>query len=217
MSFQDDKREIQVRELFKLSEPENRSRHDTDAILDLGKDGIIEFELKSTQDGKSITTARDVGYTHLEKWKTKHWLVGIYEGKKFKHAYYMPPRILLPWIEIKENYIKPDYEISNLLHKKISLEEMYGLIGKKAKYTYEDAHSIQKMQMKKEDYLELMDLEDGYSPKKMLSLIHDRAKYLILRGYTLNNPHIPNKIMLNGYKIENDFSKNLIKCVRKEI
>ena len=66
MAFQDDAREKEIRKIFGLSEPENRSRHDTDAILEFGS-RTIEFELKSSTEGSSITTARDVGFKHLTK------------------------------------------------------------------------------------------------------------------------------------------------------
>ena len=68
---------------------------------------------------------------------------------------------------------------------------MYHLIGKKGVYTYDDAKAIQKRQYKKERYLQLQDLRKGYSPGRMLEIVKNRAKYLIERGSTLNNLHIP--------------------------
>lgn len=38
-----------------------------------------------------------------------------------------------------------------------------------------------------------MDLPDGYSPKRMLEILRLRARYLLDRGSTLNNPHIPKR------------------------
>ncbi len=216
MAFQDDKREIEIREIFGLVEPENRSRQDTDAVLQFGTN-LVEFELKSTREGSSVTTARDVGYNHLEKWKSKHWIIGIYDNSHLSYAIYIPPRMLLEWISEKEEYIRPDFEIANILHKKITIQEMYKLLGKKDCYSYEDAKALQKNQLKKEEYLKIMDKDNGYSPKKMLSLIHDRAKYLILRGYTLNNPHIPSSIIEQGYRIDKNHASELKKILKKEI
>jgi len=71
------------------------------------------------------------------------------------------------------------------------LKDVYEIIGEKELYTYDDAISIQKMQYKKEKYLALQDLELGYSAQRMLEIVKDRAGYLIKRGSTLNNPHIP--------------------------
>lgn len=211
-AFQDDVREIEIREMFKLAVPPNRGRHDVDAILKL-KNKTIEFELKSTRENSSVTTARDVGYIHLEKWKTRHWLVGIYKDKIFSHAIYLPPALMKDWIEEKEEYIRADFEIVKILHNKIDVSEMNKLIGKKSIYTYEDARDLQKNQYSKEEYLSLMDLKNGYSPKRMLSLVHNRAKYLLLRGSTLNNPHIPSGVIKKGFKITKNFApelKNLV-------
>lgn len=213
MAFQDDSREIEIRELFQLEVLEERSRQDTDAILKI-RSRVIEFELKSTTEGGSVTTARDVGYSHLEKWKTKHWIVGVYDGNRLSYAVYLPPNLLLDWIAEKEAYIKPDFEISKLLEKKITKEEMYRLVGNKERYTLEDARAIQKNQMKKQEYLELMDLKDGFSKDRMLTIIHDRVNYLILRGYTLNNPHIPNAVLNTGFKIDRNHATKLRQLIR---
>lgn len=216
MAFQDDEREIEIRKIFGLSEPPNRSRHDTDGLLKVNG-SAIEFELKSTLEGKSVTTARDVGFDHLEKWKSKHWLIGIYKENKFQYAVYLPPSVLLPWINEKEEYIRTDYKLAEIIHQKLALKEMYKLVGKKRKYTYEDAKKLHKNQLKKEQYIELMDLDLGYSPEKMLSLLHRRINYLMLRGYTLNNPHIPNRFVKAGFKIEKNFKSALRKLVKQNL
>lgn len=216
MAFQDDSREKEIRSLFDLSEPENNSRQNSDAVLVLSS-SRIEFELKSTQIGGSITTARDVGFNHLQKWKKKHWLVGVYNKNQLQYVYYLDPRLLLPWIIEKENYIKLDYSIAQLLHKKIDISDMYKLIGQKTIYSYEEALGVQKNQYKMIEYKEMMDLDNGYSPEKMLSILQDRAKYLMLRGYTLNNPHIPNRIMISGVKITVNHAERLRSLVETEL
>jgi hypothetical protein len=58
-------------------------------------------------------------------------------------------------------------------------------------------------------YLELQDLDLGYSPNRMLEIIKDRAKYLIERGSTLNNPHIPESYFKSWERIENNHAQNL--------
>jgi len=45
----------------------------------------------------------------------------------------------------------------------------------------------------------LQDVDGGYSPTRMLEILSDRAKYLIERGSTLNNPHIPARYF-NGWE-----------------
>lgn len=40
-------------------------------------------------------------------------------------------------------------------------------------------------------YKALMDRPKGFSPERMLVLPHERARYLLDRGATRNNPHLP--------------------------
>lgn len=40
-------------------------------------------------------------------------------------------------------------------------------------------------------YKALMDRPKGFSPERMLVLLHERARYLLDRGATRNNPHLP--------------------------
>ncbi|CCQ53795.1 hypothetical protein [Crocosphaera watsonii] len=53
-----------------------------------------------------------------------------------------------------------------------------------------------------------MDRENGYSPQRMLQIIRDRCEYIMRRGSTLNNPHIPASYF-NGWEkiIDNHASK----------
>jgi hypothetical protein len=99
--------------------------------------------------------------------------------------------------------------LANLVPAKINLQDMYSIVGKKAVYTYNDAKAIQKLQYKKEKYLKLQDLESGYSPKIMLEIIKDRAQYLIKRGSTLNNPHIPFRYFNGWTKITENHAQQL--------
>ena len=95
------------------------------------------------------------------------------------------------WIDEKANYIKPDFDLSRIISKKISLEDMYSILGKKEKYTLDDAKKLHKKQYKIEEYGRMMDVTNGYSSKRMLKILKDRSEYLMKRGSTLNNPHIP--------------------------
>jgi len=187
-SFQDDDREEAMIVLFGLYKDETEGRSGVDAFLKIdGK--IIPFELKTTSQG-SLTTVRDFGPDHIQKWKHKHWLIGFFiKGQKYYK--YGSPSMMTDWIKIKEKYIAPDFKIAKLVPAKINLDDMYQIIGKKDIYTYDDAKAIQKMQYKKKQYIQLQDLEQGYSPRKMLEIVKNRAQYLIERGSTLNNPHIP--------------------------
>ena len=76
MAFQDDSRENTLIELFELAQPQGRGRADVDAYLEL--DGLsLPFELKSTSRG-GVTTVRDFGPKHIEKWADEHWLIGCW-------------------------------------------------------------------------------------------------------------------------------------------
>lgn len=187
-NFQDDDREDAMIALFNLHKDETEGRSGVDAFLEIdGK--TIPFELKTTSQG-SVTTVRDFGPDHIRKWENKHWLIGFFIEDR-EYYKYGSPSMMAEWIQSKEKYIAPDFKLAKLVPSKINLEDMYRIIGKKDVYTYDDAKGIQKMQYKKEQYLQLQDLEQGYSPKRMLEIVKDRAQYLIERGSTLNNPHIP--------------------------
>ena len=70
MPFQDDERERELIELFKLRIPDGRTRGGIDAELVL--DGrVLPFEVKSASKG-SVTTVRDFGPDHVQKWRGKH-------------------------------------------------------------------------------------------------------------------------------------------------
>lgn len=187
-NFQDDEREQAMRTLFDLYKSADEGRSGIDAFLRL--DGqMIPFELKTTSKG-SVTTVRDFGPDHITKWKDKHWLIGFFIGDR-QYYKYGSPAMMAPWIDEKAEYIEPDFQLATLISKKLTLQDMYQILGRKSAYTYEDAKYIQKGQYEKSKYLDLQDLESGYSPKRMLEIVKDRAKYVMERGSTLNNPHIP--------------------------
>ena len=99
--------------------------------------------------------------------------------------------MMAPWIEDKWQYIKPDVEIADLLASRAHMDDMYAILGEREKYSLDDARALHKLQYSKAQYIALMDLPLGYSPAQMLEIYRDRVRYLILRGSTLNNPHIP--------------------------
>ena len=187
-TFQDDDREEAMITLFGLYKDETEGRSGVDAFLKMNEKTIL-FELKTTSQG-SVTTVRDFGPDHIRKWGNKHWLIGFFIKNK-EYYKYGSPSMMADWIKSKEKYIAPDFKLAKIAPAKINLEDMYQIIGEKDIYTYDDAKAIQKMQYKKEKYLELQDLKPGYTPGRMLEIVKDRTQYLIKRGSTLNNPHIP--------------------------
>jgi hypothetical protein len=210
-NFQDDIRESAMRELFGLYKDESEGRSGVDAYLDIdGK--IIPFELKTTSKG-SVTTVRDFGLEHIKKWKDQHWLIGFFVGGR-EYYKYGSPKMMSPWIQEKQKYIAPDFKLANFAAAKLDLNDMYRILERKEKYTYEDAKRLHKMQYTKEEYINLQDLDGGYSPHRMLDIMKDRAKYLIERGSTLNNPHVPFKYFNDWVEITENHAEELKRLVK---
>jgi hypothetical protein len=211
-NFQDDARENAMRELFGLYKDKAEGRSGIDAYLSIDN-REIPFELKTTSKG-SVTTVRDFGPDHIEKWKDKHWLIGFFIGGR-EYYKYGSPVMMAPWIEEKQKYIAPDFKLARIVSEKLNLYDVYDVLEEKKKYTYEDAKNLQKMQYNKEQYIALQDLDGGYSPDRMLDILQDRAKYLVERGSTLNNPHIPFKYFEGWIEITKNHAEQLKKLVSK--
>lgn len=212
INFQDDARESSMRDLFELQKDELEGRSGIDAFLLLDGERI-PFELKTTSKG-SVTTVRDFGPDHIQKWQDKHWLIGFFL-KGTEYYKYASPSQMKPWIQKKEQYILPDFKLANLLPNKIDLEDLYEILGVKSIYSLADAKYLQKNQYKKEKYLELQDMESGYSAHRMLDILRDRARYLLERGSTLNNPHIPLSHFNECPEITQDHAQQLRLLVRE--
>lgn len=189
VAVQDDKRENEMRSLFKLEEGDGREG--TDAYLPMGRKRI-PVELKSTTK-TSFSTVRDFGPDHIRKWRRHHWVFAVYDdrGDRIQYCLYGSPALMEPWITQMEQYVAPDFEIAKVAPPLLGKAEMRAIVGEKTKYTLDDAKRIHKKQWSAEDYRRHMDLENGYSPDRMLQIIRERCEYLIERGSTLNNPHIP--------------------------
>lgn len=215
-NFQDDGREEEMRVLFGLYKDKSEGRSGIDAYLKLdGK--LIPFELKTTSDrNRSVTTVRDFGPDHIKKWIGKHWLFGFYstEGVIFKYG---SPERMAPWINEKAAYIAPDFKISELTSTLLTLQDLHQILPEKEVYTLDDARNIQKRQYSIEKYRDLMDMSNGYSPGRMLTILQDRASYLVERGSTLNNPHIPGSYFNDWEEIITDHKKTLRRLVKQEV
>ncbi|MCK5523743.1 MAG: hypothetical protein KAI83_11480 [Thiomargarita sp.] len=212
--FQDDGREHQMIELFELVRDTSEGRSGVDAFLELGENRI-PFELKTTSKC-SVTTVRDFGPEHIKKWQGKHWLFGFYQ-EKYVYYNYGSPSMMAPWIEEKAEYIHPDFDLANIVSKKLTLYDLYQICGKKKLYSYHDARRIQKKQYKKDKYLALQDMKGGYSSNRMREILNDRAKYLIERGSTLNNPHIPASYFSDWEKITDNHAMRLRNLVKQSL
>jgi len=154
------------------------------------------IELKSTTK-ESVSTARDVGPDHIIKWRSRVWVFGFYiiEGSEpiLKKLLALGPTQMEPWIAEKEKYIAPDFAIAERAAARLTLRDVRKICEEKAVYTLDDAESLHKRQWSKRKYHSEMDVARGYSPDKMLEILQHRTRYLIRRGATLNNPHIPKR------------------------
>ncbi len=214
MAIQDDARENEQRELFGLLKPKGEGRSGVDAIMILKNKIEIPFELKTTTNG-SVTTVRDFGFDHIQKWKHKHWLISKYssDGNNMEYSLYASPQEMAKWIKEKEKYITPDFEIAKIAPDKLTAKDLYSIIGKKNIYTLADAKKLNKKQYKISHYKELMDIKDGYTANRMLKILKQRCKYLIERGSTLNNPHIPASYFDGWERITKNHAKRLNELV----
>ena len=90
-------------------------------------------------------------------------------------------------------------------------------MGDKEIYTLEDAKKLQKKQYKIAEYKELMDVKDGYSQERMLQILKNRCQYLIERGSTLNNPHIPASYFEGWERITENHETRLKELVNQSL
>lgn len=209
VSVQDDARERELLQLFNLHVPPSRSRAETDAFLTRGGEELA-FELKSTTKD-SVSTARDFGPDHIVKWKRRHWIFGFYDsdGRRLLHCHYASPADMAPWIKEKEHYSLPDVVLASSAAKLVDRSVLIEILGEKAVYTPQDAQWIMKRQWTVTEYREAQDVAGGYSPERMLAILQARCGYVIRRGATLNNPHIPASYFAGWKKITEDHAAQL--------
>ncbi len=196
MAVQDDAREQELCNLFNLEWDPEHARGGDDAWFESEIDGKIlriPVEVKSTTTD-TVSTARDVGLSHISKWREKLWVIGFYIKShgypRLQNSLCLTPDEMEPWIAQIEAYILPDYKISEIASSHLTFNDLHAICGNKDIYTIEDAKRIHKKQWKVDDYLHEMDLKNGYSQERMLKILQLRLKYISERGATLNNPHI---------------------------
>jgi len=217
MPVQDDAREQQMVDLFNLSVPEDRRRDDIDADLELEElDTPLPFELKSTTK-TSVSTVRDFGPEHIAKWQNLHWLFAFYDtdGKKLRYCRYASPSDMAPWIAEKERYVLPDLVLAQRAPQLVTHDVLVQVLGDLQRYSTADAKSVMKNQWSAQQYRDNADLPDGgYSRDRMVHLLQERCGYVIRRGATLNNPHIPRGYLEKLTRIERDHAASLRQLVR---
>jgi len=210
MPAQDDAREREMRQLFNLKIAPERGRADVDAFLELdGK--TINFELKSST-GKSFSTVRDFGPDHVAKWRNSlHWIFAFYNkgGDQLLRCIYASPADMEPWIAEKEAYVAPDFALADTLPDFVSEVDLIEILGDKAVYSVADAKLVMKKQWKAADYKDRQDVPHGFSKEAMVKLMRLRAAYVLRRGSTLNNPHIPGSYFKNFEAITDEHASKV--------
>ena len=201
---------------FNLTVDPERKRGDIDAVLELdGKK--INFELKSTTSD-SVSTVRDFGPDHIAKWRDNlHWLFAFYkdDGVSLKYCVYASPTDMEGWIGGKETYIAPDLKLADALPSSVDSSFVTSVLGAKASYTKADAQLLMKKQWSAAQYRDNADLTGGlFSLQRMTELMQARAQYVILRGSTLNNPHIEAKFFDGFEHITAEHASRLRELVR---
>ena len=220
MTVQDDKREQEMRALLGFRKGEGRAG--VDAYYDFKRDGAkyaAPLELKSTTK-EGVSTARDVGMPHIEKWRKRIWVFGFYDsaGAELLQLAALGPADMESWIGRIERYIAPDFAIGEQAALRLGIEDLHIVCGEKPVYSVDDARNLHKRQWDKAKYESRKDTPDGYTPERMLEILKLRAKYLNNRGATLNNPHIP-KSFFKGFqqRFIDARSKGAANRIRSEI
>ncbi|MDZ5622051.1 hypothetical protein SFC88_14485 [Nocardioides sp. HM23] len=194
MPAQDDARERQMIDRFNLIVPEGRGRSDVDAYLRMADiDEPLPFELKSTTKN-SVSTVRDFGPEHITKWRHLHWLFALYDssGIRMLQCYYASPADMRRWIEDKEAYVRPDMLLAERALQTLDMRIVDDVFGDAETFSIDKAQSIMKRQWSVAEYKRRADLDgDRFSRTAMLEVLRARLGYVIRRGATLNNPHIP--------------------------
>lgn len=200
MPVQDDERERELVRMFNLEWDPAHQRAGVDALLEIEVERQpyrFEVEVKSST-GSTVSTARDVGMVHIQKWRRKFFVIGFYSRDarrpELQHCLCLTPLDMEPWIASIEAKISIDFKLAHRASQRLVLEDLYDVCGKQETYSLEDAKRLHKQQWTAEEYAAALDTEVGgkkrISPAKMLEILQLRSKYIAERGATLNNPHI---------------------------
>jgi hypothetical protein len=200
MPVQDDERERELVRMFNLVWDPAHQRAGVDAVLDVEIDGRpyrFEVEVKSST-GSTVSTARDVGMEHIQKWRRKLFVIGFYSKEarrpELQHCLCLTPIDMEPWIASIEAKILIDFKLALRASRRLVLDDLFEVCGKQETYSLEDAKRLHKQQWTADEYAAALDVNLGTerrtSQAKMLEILQLRSKYIAERGATLNNPHV---------------------------
>ena len=208
MPVQDDERERELVRMFNLDWDPAHQRAGVDALLDVdvgSQPYRFEVEVKSTT-GSTVSTARDVGMEHIQKWRRKLFVIGFYSKEarrpELRHCLCLTPMDMEPWIASIEAKILIDFKLAQRASRRLVLADVFEVCGEKATYSIDDAKRLHKQQWTADEYAAALDVDLGserrISQAKMLEILQLRSKYIAERGATLNNPHVT-KTHLNAF------------------
>lgn len=200
MSVQDDERERGLVRMFNLDWDPAHQRAGVDAVLDVdvgGRPYRLEVEVKSST-GSTVSTARDVGMEHIQKWRRKLFVIGFYSKEarrpELQHCLCLTPIDMEPWIASIEAKILIDFKLAMRASRRLVLADLFEVCGEQQTYSLEDAKRLHKQQWTADEYAAALDVNLGaerrISQNKMLEILQLRSKYIAERGATLNNPHV---------------------------
>lgn len=200
MAVQDDERERELVRMFNLEWDPAHQRAGVDALLDIAVDGRrvrFEIEVKSTT-GDTVSTARDVGMEHIQRWRGMLFVIGFYTKEarrpELKSCLCLTPIDMEPWIASIENKILIDFKIAARSSHKLDLDDLFEVCGEQSTYSLEDAKRLHKQQWTSAEYEAALDTTELGLPRisqlNMLEILQLRSRYIAQRGATLNNPHI---------------------------
>jgi hypothetical protein len=176
---------------FNLTRPEEYGRADVDAVLELRGRAIpaelcgtkVLFELKSATAGRpSISTVRDFGLHHIEKWRPLHRLVGVYARNQrgdqvLQYCLYGSPQAMAPWFDEKASYIAPDVALGENVPNLITDRTLTAILGAGRRFSRDDARRLMKNQYGAQEYEAASGLAGGsYSRVATLRMLRERCR-----------------------------------------
>lgn len=200
MPVQDDERERELVRMCNLDWDPAHQRGGVDALLDVEVDGRpcrFEVEVKSSTGG-TVSTARDVGMEHIQKWRRKLFVIGFYSREsrrpELQQCMCLTPLDMEPWIASIEAKILIDFKLALRASRRLEIADLFDVCGEQQTYSLADAKRLHKQQWSAGKYAAALDTEVGgerrISCTRMLEILQLRSKYIAERGATLNNPHI---------------------------
>lgn len=149
-------------------------RPDVELAARLGS-RVTEKDLEHILGDKAVYSHEDAAKIQKKQWKKQQYLDAM---------------------DVEAAYTRE--RLRSILPNNVSEESLVANLGDRA--TYSEAEVMQFLGRRWRRSMRL-DLPGGYTKGRMLNILRERAKYLLERGATLNNPHIPKKFFDGFEKI----------------